>query len=95
MENPQARNPGRKLENGSISLCSPKCAALIAAEEDLKHAADNDFKYLQDADGKWVERQDVWYYEKDGEAIGPFQKRLIKSFIKSGVITEDTPVWPK
>lgn len=39
-------------------------------DEDLKHAAANDFKYLQDTDGKWVERQDVWYYEKDGERVG-------------------------
>ena len=35
----------------------------------------------------------TWYYEKDGEAIGPFQKRLIESFIRSKVITPETLVW--
>lgn len=35
----------------------------------------------------------TWYYEKEGEAIGPFKQSLITSFIKSGVITPETLVW--
>ena len=37
--------------------------------------------------------ENIWYYEKDGEPIGPFQKRLIASFLRSGVIKPETLVW--
>lgn len=37
--------------------------------------------------------QPTWFYEKDGEAIGPFTKAQLESFLKSGIIENATLVW--
>lgn len=37
--------------------------------------------------------QATWFYEKRGEAIGPFTKEQLQSFYKSGVLEDATLVW--